>query len=444
MQLKCSTLAAENLISACTLMALAAGCLCVAGCSSSSSSNNTVIVNPTGTSSLPTPSASTASNTYIGTQGPGVWSLSLDDTTNTYTYQPLTFPSTPVAGAFTSMNGFLSLGQANGSSLGYILEVQGRLAMLRPGNTTAPLVVGVPQTSCYPIPYRLRFEYIGMNAANNTVQNATAVPNPYGSVVANTNADGSTWQYQNLQGNAPFGAAGFSGACAVTNGQAAMSLSGEGLFDQYNYSNSLDSLNLNVITTMQMGPSGIFIVDQSDTSQPIYQGSGVAGVAQPSAPLATANVAAGQYLGFLTEAPTLGTTLVNGSQQATGPVPPVTSPVSFGLTLSTGATMVGGAFPNDDVTQTPNADTSITLGTQDSTINGFYPSASVTTLDPAQNCTTRGVGSPGTNALGFFTCTYPAVAVVGNPEGKYAIFLTTYNYTAYFFGTAMQIYLYQQ
>jgi hypothetical protein len=116
---------------------------------------------------------------------------------------------------------------------------------------------------------------------------------------------------------------------------------------------------------------------------------------------------------------------------------------------------VGGDFPNDDVTQTPNTDISITLGAQDSTINGLYLSAEVTTLDPKQNCETfissessnpsplKGI-TPGLNAEGFITCTYPAVAVVGNQEGKYAIFLNTYNFSAYPGGTYMQMYLYQQ
>ncbi len=113
--------------------------------------------------------------------------------------------------------------------------------------------------------------------------------------------------------------------------------------------------------------------------------------------------------------------------------------------------MFGGDFPNDDVTQPPNSDIVINLGKQDGTIYGFYPSATVTTLDPEQNCATYlGSGNatvavtPGINAQGYITCAYPAVAVVGNPEGKYAIFLNTYNFTANTLGAPMQIYLYQQ
>jgi hypothetical protein len=417
----------------------------IAGCGGSSS--KTIIGNPSGVASLPAPLAPGPANTYIGTQSPGVWTLSLDDTKTTYSYQPTTFPNspnTPITGTFQNSNGFLNLGQANGASLGYILEVPGRMAILRPGDTTAPLVVGVPQTTCYSIPYRLRFDYIGMQAGP-----VYSGPSPLaqGSFVANTNTDGSAWQYQNLQGNAPAGPAGFTGTCSAANSQTVMSLSGQGIFNQYNYETSFTNSNLpftDLTTTLQMGPSGIFIVDQSlPKSTSTFQGASAAGVAQPSSSLSTSDVAAASYLGFLTETAT-------PTADIASPFPGFTSPISFGQTASSGTTMVGGIFPNDDVTQTPNADISINLGKQDSAINGLYSSATVTVLDPAQACTADLVNSPtdkvapGINADGFFTCTFPAIAVVGNPDGKYAIFLTTYNYTINTVGTPMQIYLYQQ
>jgi hypothetical protein len=90
----------------------------------------------------------------------------------------------------------------------------------------------------------------------------------------------------------------------------------------------------------------------------------------------------------------------------------------------------------------------------------LYPNAAVTMLDPNQNCTTwinqGNSGSSsltvGTTADGYVTCTFPVVAVVGNPEGKYVIFLDAFNYTAGSYsssgttqlGAPMQIYLFQQ
>ena len=406
-------------------------------------SNPTMIVgNPTGVSGMPPESAPGPSSIYIGAQGPGVWTLSLNDTSGAFSYQPVTYPAAPTTGHFTASNGFLNLGTGNGMPLGYILEVPGRMALLRPGGTTAPLVLAVPQTSCYVIPYRLRFAFVAMQAGASS--STPTVPIANGSFVVNTDTKGMSWQYQNLQGNAPQGPAMFSGSCTASAGQATMSLTGEGLINQYNYGNSLANYSLSLTTTLQIGPSGIFIVDQSDASVPqnqgLVQGSSAAGVAQSSSPLATSSVAGGSYLGFLTESSNNGGTLA----------PTFTSPVSFGPASSSGTTILGGIFPNDDVTQTPNADTSISLGTQDSTINGLYPSALVTTLDPAQNCATLlGNGAnvpvtPGQNAQGYPTCTYPAVAMVGNPDGKFVILLNTFNYTANAEGSWMQIYLYQQ
>jgi len=439
---------------ACTGWALAGAWVlaCMIGCGSSTS--KPVIVNATGTpASLPTPPTPSATNTYIGTQSPGVWSFTLNDTAGSYSYQPLTFPNspnTPVTGTFTSSNGFLSLGQANGASLGYILEVPGQMALLRPGDSTAPLVIGVPQTSCYAIPYRLRFEYIGVQAANLVGQSAAPVPiaqsgkdygyplGAYGSFVVNTNTSGSAWTFQNLQGDAPFGAAGFSGTCA----SGTLSLSGEGIFNQYNFSTDI-AFTSATVTTMAMGPTGIFIIDQTDTTLQANQGAASAGVAEPTSALSNSAIAAGQYLGFWNQAPGDGKPPTSTSSQY---VPGFNSPVSFGPTASSSTTLTGGVFPNDDVTQTPNSDTTISLGAESTSINGFYPSATVTTLDPNQDCVpgTFVGGVSATNAAGFATCTFPAYAVVGNPEGKYVIFLYAFNYAYDYTGSAMQLYLYQQ
>ena len=110
--------------------------------------------------------------------------------------------------------------------------------------------------------------------------------------------------------------------------------------------------------------------------------------------------------------------------------------------------MTGGIFPNDDVTQIPNADTIVNLGKQDAILNGLYTGASITVLDPQQNCANyTGSGEKATSSIndqGYFTCTFAAVAIAGNPEGKYALFITSYNWAAQLGGAPMQIYLFQQ
>jgi hypothetical protein len=195
-------------------------------------------------------------------------------------------------------------------------------------------------------------------------------------------------------------------------------------------------------STISIGPSGFFVADQSDPTQALATGASVAGVIEPASPLSTSDLASQQYLGFVyQEATPIG---LNG-------VPPtvaLTFPVSFGLSGSGGGMLVGGDFPNDDVTEVPNSDMSIILGNQDGTYNGLYLNATITVLDPAQNCANyQGAGetaTTGVNAEGYNTCTFPAVAVVGNPEGKYAIFITAYNWAARLDGAPMQIYLLQK
>jgi hypothetical protein len=45
---------------------------------------------------------------------------------------------------------------------------------------------------------------------------------------------------------------------------------------------------------------------------------------------------------------------------------------------------------------------------------------------------------------GYNICTFSGMAVAGNSEGNYAIFVNTYNWAARLGGTPMQIYLLQQ
>jgi hypothetical protein len=59
---------------------------------------------------------------------------------------------------------------------------------------------------------------------------------------------------------------------------------------------------------------------------------------------------------------------------------------------------VGGTFPGDDPTQPVANNLALDLGMQDP-ISGLYRNARVT----------------------YLGATYPAVAVVGNPEGKYVV-----------------------
>jgi hypothetical protein len=168
-------------------------------------------------------------------------------------------------------------------------------------------------------------------------------------------------------------------------------------------------------------------------------------MAEPSSALSTSAVAAGQYLGFLYEPAAVAYQNATQSAPATSPF---TAPVAFGQVAASGTTMTGGIFPDDDVTGTPNSDIQINLGKEDGTLNGLYTSVKITVLDPSQNCANFTDYSipvtTGINSQGYITCTFPGVAVAGNPDGNYAIFINTYNWAARLSGVPMQIYLFQQ
>jgi hypothetical protein len=391
-------------------------------------------------------------NTYSAAQSPGAWTFTLDNSKDAFSYQPITYPATASTGSIQSEAGFSSLG---GSGLAF--EILGEAAVVRPGGSATSPVFGVPQTACYAINGKLRFQYIAMYPGPNAGVIAESAQDPlgYGSVVASTDTTGANWQFENLQGNVVLGPASFAGTCTVANGQASIGIPNSSLLD--NFWATTDGLgNANGPSTIVaaseipattqsniwIGPSGFLVADQSDPTQIPFAGASVAGMAEPSAPLSTTAVANGQYLGFLYESPSYSSTGYSA-------VPAFTAPVGFGQVVAgSGNALTGGIFPNDDVAASPNSDIQINLGAQNAALNGLYTSVTVTVLDPAQNCANF-TGFPngttsGVNANGYITCTFPATAVAGNPDGNYAIFVSTYNWAANLGGVPMQIYLFQQ
>ncbi len=422
-----------------TILALAlAAAAAVSGCAGSAPP--LIVPNPSAPLGLPAPPAAGPVNTYSGVQSPGTWTLTLDNTKNTFSYQPVTYPAspnTPVTGTIQVTNGFTELA-SNGASAGVALEVMGRFAILRPGGVNTAPILAVPQTSCYQLGGRSRFQYVAVPAGAAGDQ-TTAPIFGNGSVVASTDSTGKSWQFQNMQGNVVAGPASFTAMCGSAGNQTAISFTGQ----QSVLSDLWTPFPATVPTAstgsvISIGPTGLFVADQSDPTTPQPTGASVAGVIQPASALSTNDIESKQYLGFVYQgATTIG---LNGVP----PTPPITSPVAFGTTLT------GGDFPNDDVTQAPNSDMSITLGKQDATYNGLYLNISVTVSDPGQNCANF-TGYPagvapisGINAQGYNTCTFPGIAVAGNPEGKYTIFVNTYNWAARLGGAPMQIYLLQQ
>ena len=433
-----------------------AALLAVAILASCSSSKTALVVpDPSSPTGLPTPSAAGPVNTYLGGQSPGAWTFTLNNTSDAFNYQPVTYPTSGTSGKLQASSGFSIFG---GAGLAY--EVLGSAAVLRPGNSTASPVFGVPQTQCYEITGRLRFLYIPMFSGVQDSGSPDAAHGApllgYGSVVASTDATGNTWQFENLQGgawttaegtsgNIVFGPSSFTGTCAIANGLASILASGDSMLDTF-WAPDGAAITSATQSKVWIGPSGFFAADQSDPTQPVPTGASVAGIAEPASALSTPTVAAGQYLGILYQAG-------NSANYGNGApaTPAFTGPVGFGQVVAgSGTTMTGGVFPNDDVASAPNSDTQINLGAQDATLNGLYTSVSITVSDPAQNCANfvffslSGIVTSGVDGQGYPTCTFPGVAVAGNPDGKYAIFVNSYNWAVRYGGAPMQIYLFQQ
>jgi hypothetical protein len=422
------------------------------------SSNNVplVVPPPNAPVGLPTPAAPTPVNTYFGVQSPGAWSFTLNNSQGNFSFQPVTYSAPIVSGSLASSGGFSML---DPGAVAY--EVLSRAAVLRPGDNNSMPVFGVPQTECYAITGRLRFQYIpmfaGVQDSGPNLSQPTAPSLGYGSVVASTDATGANWQFTNLQGgtwnskngNIVSGPDSFSGTCATANGGASIKLTGSSVLNTA-WTPGSATPGTGMQSTIWIGPSGFFAADQIEAGQSVPTGASVAGVAEPPNPLNTSDVSSSTYLGMMY----IAANTVNYGNGA-APTPASTMPVGFGQVVpGTATTTTGGIFPNDDVTGTPNSDIQISLGAQDETLNGLYTSASITVLDPAQNCANfsgniygfslAGVVTTGVNAQGYTTCTFPAVAVVGQPEGNYAVFVNSYNWAIQFGGAPVQFYLFQQ
>jgi hypothetical protein len=436
----------------------AAMLLTLSGCAGANNQQGPINPNlPVGLPAAPPPASS---NSFTGTQSPGLWTVSIDDTQEQYSYQALTYPAspnTPTGGTFLQTIGFDALTSPTGGAGGYVAEVPGRAVLLEPGGDTVPPVFAVQQSSCFPINGNVRFSFVAMPSEypNNN-------DNPsYGSIEAQTNADGTSWMFvSQAQYGLPItmGAPGtttvepgtpigvetylptFPATCSVTNGNATITAAPN--VSAIGANNPVSKLPV----TVAVGPTGFFLLDQSTGTQPSATPSGFApasflGVIQPSSPLTTSSIVAPQYVGFLREA------AFNGGA---GTVISKTEPIGFGqVTPGAGTAMTGGTFLNEDITQFQNSNIVITLGTQDPANNGVYSLATLTVPDLKNVCVydpfanEPGVpgGVAGVDQFGNETCTFNAVAVVGNPENKYAIFIAAKDVVNG--GVPMGIYLFQ-
>ncbi len=433
--------------------------LATAGCGGGGSSSSS-----TAPAGLQPPASAGPFNTYIGTSpndgsasgastveayaGYGLWSVSFDHTPSACPAvtgpQPLgcfnavdvTTDATNstalanVTGTFLNSGGFLNLtAGADGSSAGFALELPDRVSVLRQGDNTMPVTAMVP-TGCPSINGNKKFNFVVLPTISSTTQGYVIWDvigdAAYGSLqIANS---GTTWNLTSYQLSTLGGAAAPLSGTVLPAGTCVPTAAGTAVWVPSDPAQPLPK-------TVAVGPSGFYIADQGLASD-LNGYPGEFGVVQPSAALNATDILSpkNNYLGFIYEA---GAFTTSGSFV---PVPAESQLAAFASTTAAGlagsctsttcsgsactttpqpACLVGGGFPLnsntgiDDPTQPAALNLVISLGEEDPTNYGVYPNAQITNANGFTVCA-DGITTP---------CPYPAVAVVGNQEGKYSIFI---------------------
>jgi hypothetical protein len=363
--------------------------LVMAGCGSGSQSS-------TAPGGFKTPVPAGPYNTYVGTSPDdagagnsfGVWAATVDRTNSYFSDWDVTSGGSinKVVGTFATSGKFLSLTQTNGSSAlsipaGYAFEIPARVAILRPGDSTVPIVAMVP-TGCQQISGSVQFNFVSLPTANvnNTPSWNPAAAEAYGSLSLATS--GSAWNFSSYKVSTLSGAPASNSGAQLPPGSCGLVGAGDSIYLPVDPSTRLPQ-------NIAIGPTGFYIADQGSFANAANPSQ--IGILQPSAQLTTSDVLSQNYVGFIFE-----------SGADSGSSFPESQIASFGASVPAGQ-LSGGAYANDDPTQAAASNFLINLGSQDATRNGLYPSVVITNLD--------------------FGTTYSGVAVVGNPESKYAIFI---------------------
>jgi hypothetical protein len=384
--------------------------------------------------------------TYVGPVTTGsAFTFSIDHSADTFSqnafyatsgYESYVFTS----GGFTPLpNGILNIGvtYGNGGLLGgdlynppqpinWALEWpgQGGFAGLK-GQTVSPFA---PNQACPGITTPQTFQFVTFPIASDSAGTA------YGSVSIGTS--GRTVNFANISQCSVLPTS--TGACNAAS-DAYSKTSMTGTCGPTSYGQTISVPDTVTVTdpgtgqsstpsaTIAIGPSG-FLVEGNGysalTSPPTYLnilggGLGAVGLPEPSSPLTASALVAAQYTGFIysTGAPSL-------PSQNLGPVSPASLIASFGFpnlqtacpslpAPQTSTIVYGGEFSNNDPSSSAygNCDFAVDLGVQSAKSNGLFPNATVWV----------GSGFPGNRTGGSYS--FAAVAIAGQLNGKFAIFL---------------------
>jgi hypothetical protein len=378
--------------------------LLMVGCGGGSSQSG----NSASGQGLVAPSPPTQINKYLGSNG-DIWTASLDHTNDQVTGKNITKNGLSInasaAGTFGMAGNFLKFSLTSTPPIippvtgdptvgGLGLDIPGRAAMVRFGDLTNSVVPLIPSESCPTIGGTVTYLFLTIPSPSWAIQTDAA----YGSF--QVSVTDQAWNFTQAGQFTLTGGPPAEPAMPLPAGYCGLSTTG------YSVTSTYDSnTNPPVATvTMGFGPSGFFVEDDGShqstppgvvPSNALGAGAGAVGLVEPASPLSASDVVGAQYAGFLYEpVSTVSSTSV------------VTQAVSFGCAgiscpvPPSSTSIVGGTFPGDDPTQQAKTNLILELGPQDST-NGLYPKAQLTVSGLA----------------------LPVVAIVGNPEGRFVIYV---------------------
>lgn len=331
-----------------------------------------------------------------------------------------------------------------GQTGGFALELSGQAGGLvqLPGQPAAPLAA---PTNCPTFATAQTYQFVTIPAALLAPGSAPALggwdataETAYGSVDISTT--GSTVNFQNIhQFTLPSGggtgapeqpsAPAVSGACAQTSFGYTIAAPVQAVISNPGAAGAGSSV-VSPQATIGIGPSGLLVEDNGSfsggslakSSPPLpYEnllgaGTGAVGMPQSSTALDTSALVGAQYLGFISAAG-----VYNNGSAKTGWSSHLASfgfsalPLSCASVNTNSPTVIfGGDFPKDNPSASGgigNSDFALDLGTQDSVHNGLFPHASIWV----------GAQYPANTAGGCYS--FSAVAIAGQLNGKYAIFV---------------------
>jgi hypothetical protein len=309
-----------------------------------------------------------------------------------------------------------------------------------------PFTPMVPAVTCPSMSSAETFLFVTLPAGLITSGTGSNAWNPqletaYGSV--DISASGSTVTFANINQNILPSAGGgkTSGVPSSATGACSTTVYGETVAVPTNPTITTDPTGTTTIGPQAMlgiGSSGLLVEDNDSkdanaTKGTFYEnvlgaGTGAIGLPKPSSALDTTSLVSAQYQGFFYGGGSYDSARKSSFNWSSLPASfgfsstlqsTCAAVVAEGTSANTSTTLDGGDFANNDPDAAQskggfgNCDFAIDLGTRDTSTNGLFPKANVW-VGPGFGFTTNTTGN---------WYSFPAVAIAGQLNGKYAIFL---------------------